>query len=203
MVAVPEATSVAPAESVGGTNLVDGVASTAANALVLSALLLAARPVAVQASPPPVAVRMVAGAASDEQLLAQLVTLTNAERAAVGVAPLAGDPQLTLAAQRYADVMADTACFGHNCGPVPRLAERAAAAGDARWGFLGENVAAGQPTPERVVAAWMASPTHRAVLLDPEFTLIGVGRATGGIYGTYWIQELGVPAAGVPVEAAG
>ena len=100
------------------------------------------------------------------------------------MASLAGDLQLTLAAQRYAEVMADTACFGHACGPLPKLGDRAVAAGDARWTFLGENVAAGQPTPERVVAAWMASPTHRAVQLNPEFTLLGVGRTVGGPYGT-------------------
>ncbi len=101
-----------------------------------------------------------------------------------------------MAAQRYAEVMADTACFGHACGPLPQLGDRAWAAGDARWGFLGENVAAGQPTPERVVAAWMASPTHRAVLLNPEFTLLGVGRTVGGPYGTYWAQEFGTPVTG-------
>ena len=129
--------------------------------------------------------------AAPEGFTARVVALTNAERAAVGVPPVAGDPQLTVAAQRYAEVMAETACVGHACGPVPKLGDRAVAAGDTRWGFLGENVAAGQPTPERVIAAWMASPTHRAVLLNPEFTLLGVGRTTGGTYGTYWTQEFG------------
>jgi uncharacterized protein YkwD len=164
--------------------------------------LLAAGPAAVTLADP--APRPAAPAAAREladPLLVRVVALTNAERAAVGVAPVSGNAQLTLAAQRYADVMADTACFGHNCGPLPQLGDRAWAAGDARWGFLGENVAAGQPTPERVVAAWMASPTHRAVLLDPEFTLLGVGRAVGGPYGTYWTQEFGTPSAGAPVAA--
>ena len=133
--------------------------------------------------------------------LARIVALTNAERARVGVAPLAVDVQLTVAAQRYAEVMAASGCFGHACGAPPRLADRAVAAGDARWGYLGENVAVGQPTPERAVAAWMASPSHRAVLLDPEFTRLGVGQARGGVYGVYWTQEFGAPAAGVPVEA--
>ena len=178
---------------------VEGFATTV-QAVALGATLLAARPVVATAAPmattPPVATASM----SVDQVLVQVVVLTNAERAAVGVAPLEGNPQLTLAAQRYADVMADTACFGHNCGPVPRLGDRAKAAGAARWGFIGENVAAGQPTPERVVAAWMASPTHRANLLNPEFTLLGVGQARGGVYGTYWTQEFGVPAAGTPVE---
>ncbi len=164
--------------------------------------LLAAGPAAVtlvDAAPDPAALA-VAPAALD-QALVRLVALTNAERVAAGVAPLAGNAQLTVAAQRYADVMADTACFGQACGPLPRLGDRAWAAGDARWGYLGENVAAGQPTPERAVAAWMASPTHRDVLLDPEFTLLGVGLVVGGPYGIYWTQEFGTPSAGAPVAA--
>ena len=130
-------------------------------------------------------------APAPETFTARVVELTNAERAAAGVAPVAGNAQLTTAAQRYAEVMAATACFGHACGPRPRLGDRAGAAGDAPWAFLGENVAAGQPTPERVVAAWMASPTHRAVLLDPEFTHLGVGRTAGGPAGIHWVQEFG------------
>ena len=186
-----EARPMAGPEPVTEPELVDGVASSAVQAIVLGTTLLVARAPAVAATPPPDAPRVTTGALSDEQLLIQMVVLTNAERAAVGVAPLAGNPQLTLAAQRYADVMADTACFGHACGPLPRFSARAVAAGDARWGFLGENVAAGQPTPERAVAAWLASPTHRAVLLDPEFTHLGVGRAVGGPAGIHWAQEFG------------
>jgi uncharacterized protein YkwD len=181
--------------------VVDGLASAAAQALVVGTILLGAGQTAVAAAPPPTAPVAATGTLSDEQMLLQVVVLTNVERAAAGVAPLSGNPQLTLAAQSYADVMADTGCFGHGCGPVPTLSGRATAAGDARWGFLGENVAAGQPTPERAVAAWMASPTHRANLLNPEFTLLGVGQARGGVYGTYWTQEFGVPAAGVAVAA--
>jgi uncharacterized protein YkwD len=158
---------------------------------VLGAALFTLLPLAVNASHAAAAPMPPVVVASVDPALARVVELTNAERVAAGVAPLVGDPQLTLAAQRYAEVMADTACFGHACGALPKLGDRAVAAGDARWSFLGENVAAGQPTPERVVAAWMASPTHRAVLLNPEFTLLGVGRTVGGTYGTYWTQEFG------------
>ena len=163
------------------------VAALSASLLLVTAATPAVRADGARSAPP-----------VPEGFTARVVALTNAERAAVGVPPVAGDPQLTVAAQRYAEVMAETACVGHACGPVPKLGDRAGAAGDTRWSFLGENVAAGQPTPERVIAAWMASPTHRAVLLNPEFTLLGVGRAVGGPYGTYWTQEFGKPATGAP-----
>ena len=164
----------------------------------------AATAMGVRGAPPPARVPEAgqapaeAGAGAEQQVLGRIVALTNAERARVGVAPLVGDPRLTAVAQRYTEVMAATACFGHACGPTPQLGARVAAAGGARWGFLGENVAAGQPTPERAVAAWMASPAHRAVLLDPEFTALGVGRTLGGPYGSYWAQEFGTPAPGAP-----
>ena len=39
----------------------------------------------------------------------------------------------------------------------------------------GENIAKGYSTPERVVDAWMNSPGHRANILNPSYTMIGVG----------------------------
>jgi uncharacterized protein YkwD len=51
---------------------------------------------------------------------------------------------------------------------------------------VGENVAYGNVTPEQLVAMWMASPGHRANLLKPGFTHIGVGAvatAAGRVYG--------------------
>jgi len=52
----------------------------------------------------------------------------------------------------------------------------------------GENIAAGQQTPQEVVTAWMNSPGHRANILNKSFTHIGVGYAKGGSYGHYWTQ---------------
>ena len=39
----------------------------------------------------------------------------------------------------------------------------------------GENIAKGVATPEEVVTAWMQSDGHRANILNPDFTHIGVG----------------------------
>jgi uncharacterized protein YkwD len=196
MLATATATTAATGAVAGAAT---GAAAEWAIRLAMGVLAVALLGAAVRdAAPAATAVATAAAPASagaEQRGLARIVALSNGKRAAAGVAPMTDDAQLTRAAQRYAEALTGTACFGHNCGPLPRLADRVAAAGGDRWGFLGENVAAGQRTPERVVAAWMASPPHRANLLNPQFTRLGVGRAAGGPYGTYWTQEFGTPAA--------
>ncbi len=54
-------------------------------------------------------------------------------------------------------------------------------------------IAAGQRTPQDVVAAWMGSSGHRANILNCALTQIGVGHATGGSYGHYWTQNFATP----------
>src|ERR687886_2311238 len=129
----------------------------------------------------------------------RVVDLTNAERQKAGLAPLAANAQLANAAQAYSEVLASTGCFEHTCGPVPDFAERDVQAGYTGWTAIGENIAAGYPSPEAVVAGWMASPGHRANILSPNFTEMGVGVVTGADkLGTYWAEEFGTrPDAGV------
>jgi uncharacterized YkwD family protein len=52
----------------------------------------------------------------------------------------------------------------------------------------GENIAAGQRTAEDIVESWMESEGHRANILNPSYTHIGVGFVKGGNYGTLWTQ---------------
>jgi len=56
------------------------------------------------------------------------------------------------------------------------------------WRAWGENIAAGQRTPEIVVDAWMNSPGHRANILSPNFSKIGVGYVTNSSGRPYWTQ---------------
>ena len=59
--------------------------------------------------------------------------------------------------------------------------------------MVGENVGYGNVTPEQMVAMWMASAGHRANLLRPEYTHLGVGAAataTGRWYGTQVFARL-------------
>ena len=63
------------------------------------------------------------------------------------------------------------------------------------WYTCGENIAAGQKTPEQVVAAWMNSDGHRANILNEKYVYLGVGfyydhdGASGSSYRYYWAQD--------------
>jgi uncharacterized protein YkwD len=45
------------------------------------------------------------------------------------------------------------------------------------YSLAGENIAGGQPTPGAVIAAWMASPAHRATILSTGYRELGSGYA--------------------------
>ncbi|WP_406010709.1 CAP domain-containing protein [Streptomyces sp. NBC_00637] len=121
---------------------------------------------------------------------AEVVALTNRERARAGLRALAVDPPLTTAAQAHTADMAARAFYSHTSPEGSRPWDRAAAAGSARR-TIGENIACGQRSPAEVVEGWMNSPGHRANILQPDFTHIGVGFAGGGPSGTYWTQLFG------------
>ncbi|MFF2997064.1 CAP domain-containing protein [Streptomyces sp. NPDC057950] len=120
----------------------------------------------------------------------EVVALTNAERAGEGLPPLLADTPLTVAAQAHSDDMVARAFYSHTSPDGSRPWDRAAAAGSARR-TIGENIACGQRSAAEVVSGWMNSPGHRANILKPDFTRIGVGLAGGGDAGTYWTQLFG------------
>jgi uncharacterized protein YkwD len=121
----------------------------------------------------------------------QVVDLINSQRAAAGLPALATNPELGDAAQSYSQVLVATGCFDHTCGPVPDLSDRLGQAGYSDWETIGENIAAGYPTPDAVVNGWMSSPGHRSNILSPTYADVGIGLATGGEYGTYWTADFG------------
>ncbi|MBB5119243.1 stress protein [Streptomyces eurocidicus] len=124
------------------------------------------------------------------RVTAEVLALTVAERRAAGLRPLAADPGLTTAAQGHSADMAGRGFYSHTTPEGCEPWDRAAAAGAAHRG-IGENIACGQRTPAEVVQGWMNSPGHRANILKPDFTHLGVGYATGGSAGTYWTQLFG------------
>jgi uncharacterized protein YkwD len=122
-----------------------------------------------------------------------VIDLINAERTAAGLPEVTQDDTLGDAAQKYAAYMAEADFFSHRGPDGSSLVTRAEAAGYTAWSFLAENLAAGQPTPQRVVSAWMKSPTHRANILAPEAKQVGIGKAhnPGSKYRVYWAMEMG------------
>jgi uncharacterized protein YkwD len=112
--------------------------------------------------------------------------LVNVERRSAGLRALDRNRRLQKAAQRHNNLMVGTGCFGHQCPGEGALDIRLGlvdylVGGLTRW-IYGENVAwgiRGQGTPRAIVAAWMASPGHRANILNGSFRDIGVGFTTG------------------------
>ena len=147
--------------------------------LVLALLFVTA------ALPSPVGALPIDGSESP-QLEARIIALTNAERGRLGLQPLVADAALTQAARAHSVEMIRLDYFAHE-SPTPALRTpslRAARAGctDVEVGeniafFQGWNV---EEAARRVVADWMASPGHRANLLRPSYTAIGIGLAWGG-----------------------
>lgn len=103
------------------------------------------------------------------------VAAVNAERAAAGLPALVVDGQLTDAARNWAQSMAAAGQISH----APDITVGVT----ADWLKMGENVGVG-PDVDSIMRAFMASPTHRANVVDPEFTHVGVGVvwANGAMY---------------------
>ncbi|MFF8669848.1 CAP domain-containing protein [Streptomyces sp. NPDC015242] len=125
-----------------------------------------------------------------ERTAAAVTDLTNRARTRAGLPPLAVDALLTAAARAHSADMVARAFYAHTAPDGSRPGDRAAAAGSTLRA-IGENIACGQRSPADVVEGWMNSPGHRANILRPEFTRIGIGFACGGRAGTYWTQMFG------------
>jgi uncharacterized protein YkwD len=107
--------------------------------------------------------------------------------------PLVMEAHLRAAARAHSLDMATRAFFEHTNPDGDGPLERIEAAGYTGWTMLGENIAAGQPTAEIVVAGWLDSDGHCANIMSPDFTEIGVGYASvaGSPYTHYWTQDFG------------
>jgi len=110
---------------------------------------------------------------------AAFVAATNQARAAVGLPGLSVSADLTAAATRQAQNMAESDTLFH----TPNLGS-----GLCCWAMVGENVGDG-PSVSVIQAAFMASPEHRANILRSAYTQIGVGYVIDK-HGTLWVSEV-------------
>jgi uncharacterized YkwD family protein len=92
--------------------------------------------------------------------------------------------ELSRVARYKSEDMRDNSYFSHT-SPVYGSPFQMIKAFGITYRTAGENIARGQRTPEEVVNAWMNSSGHRANILNPSFTEIGVGYAASG---NYWTQ---------------
>lgn len=126
---------------------------------------------------------------ADTSIAGQILALVNNERAKAGCRAVTLDSRLTRAAAGHSQDMAAHDYFSHTSLDGRSFVDRIRATGYTA--ARSENIAAGQPTPAAVMASWMNSPGHRANILDPTATQMGVASATGGSYGIYWTQDFG------------
>ncbi|MEO1298215.1 MAG: CAP domain-containing protein [Cyanobacteria bacterium J06636_16] len=126
----------------------------------------------------------------------EVLKLVNQERTQRDLKPLTLNAKLDRAADKHSKDMAEKDYFSHTGKNGSSIGDRASAAG-YQWSRLGENIAAGQRTPESVVQGWMNSSGHRANILNPNYTHMGLGYKslspdTGNVnYGRYWTQMFG------------
>lgn len=117
----------------------------------------------------------------------KVLQLVNAERAKAGLKALKMSEELRSIANLKARDMAEKNYFSHESPTYGSPFEMLQDFG-VHYRAAGENIAAGQRTPEEVMQAWLNSSGHRANILNANFDTLGVGVYSGGQYGIYWTQ---------------
>ena len=114
----------------------------------------------------------------------EVVRLVNDVRKANGLKPLLQDWQLSRVARYKSQDMRDLGYFSHT-SPTYGSPFNMMKSFGISYKTAGENIAKGYSTPKAVVDAWMNSSGHRANILNPSYTHIGVGFVASG---NYWTQ---------------
>lgn len=126
----------------------------------------------------------------ESDLLAQV----NSFRASRGLSSLVVSDSLTLAAKWMATDMSVNNYFSHTSLDGRSPTQRMADAGYPAFStWAGEDLAAGYTSASQVLQGWINSPAHLAVLTNPAYRAIGIGRsyAAGSAYGWYWDADFG------------
>src|SRR6266566_6125799 len=136
----------------------------------------------------------VAEGASLDSVEQDLVARINSFRAARSLPSLAVSDTLSAAAKWMSFDMGARNYFAHTSLDGRSPTQRMYDAGYPAFGtWTGEDLAAGYTTTADVLNGWINSPAHYAVLVNPQYHAIGVGRgyATGSTYGWYWTADFG------------
>jgi len=127
---------------------------------------------------------------SEEQTFLKLI---NEYRAQNGLGPLQASVALTNASKWMSNDMAQNNYFSHtdSLGHDPFQRMSAFLYGYSTW--RGENIAAGYPGAADMFVLWKNSPPHNQNMLNPNYKVIGIGRAYGAnsIYKWYWTTDFG------------
>jgi uncharacterized protein YkwD len=127
-------------------------------------------------------VGLLSGCLSSDQQTAQ--SLLNADRTANGVATLTDYAAADAKAQAWAEQLAKDP----SNPPVLTHSNLADGYQAGTWCHLGENVGAG-PSIEAIEPAFMASPLHRANILNPDYDHVGTGVAKNATSGYVFVVQ--------------
>lgn len=155
------------------------------------------QPTPTETVPPTATSPVVCTATSNGSYEDQMISLINAERIRLGypallpnglLASAAGDHSLDMACQDY---------FSHTGSDGSSPFDRILWAGYS-YQSAGENIFTGSGTyddPQQAFDSWMNSPGHRDIMLNPDFTEIGVGYAgnSSGAYEGYFTAVFAKP----------
>ncbi|MDX6703441.1 MAG: hypothetical protein QOF26_3667 [Baekduia sp.] len=123
--------------------------------------------------------------ATVSELASGVRCLLNQQRAGHGAPATSANRRLAVAARGHAADMVARHYFAHTslggATFVDRIRRTGYVPSQGPWA-VGEILAwasGTQATPRGIVDAWMASPEHRQILLDPKFSEVGVGVTVG------------------------
>jgi len=123
----------------------------------------------------------------------KLIELTNKEREKMGFAPVSESEALDKAAAAKAQNMFSENYWAH-FAPSGKTPWDFILGSGYKFTYAGENLAKNFYNSEDVVAAWMASKTHKENLLNPKYRDIGIAVVDGMLNGqktTLVVQEFG------------
>ena len=119
----------------------------------------------------------------DENITAKaLLDLTNSARKTANLPSLSDNSALDSAAKAKARDMFRRGYWSHNA-PDGTTPWRFIDASGYKYAFAGENLARGFETSNGVMSAWLKSPTHRANILDKNYTNVGFAVVPGRMSG--------------------
>lgn len=131
----------------------------------------------------------------------EIIAATNNERLKAGLKPLTENKILNSSATYKSNDMNDRQYFEHE-SPDGKNIEDLAKMFKYEYVTIGENLALGNFSNEqKIVDAWMNSPGHRANILNPKYTQIGIGLVEGVWQGRkvwFAVQHFGKPLSECP-----
>ena len=126
----------------------------------------------------------------EEQAFLRMI---NDYRVANGLTPLVASPGLSSSARWMSIDMAQKNYFSHTDSLGRDPFTRMKAFGYTYNTWLGENLAAGYADAASTFNQFRGSPAHNDNMLNPNFQVIGIARATNSssLYRTYWTTDFG------------